>query len=56
LGSNWKSKHVTLGLFKFVETTRQALARNLIELLDAYNLRNKIMAYVKDESSNLNTH
>ncbi len=31
------------------------LARNLIELLDAYGLRNKIIAYVKDEGSNLNT-
>jgi hypothetical protein len=31
------------------------LATNLIELLDAYRLRNKIIAYVKDEGSNLNT-
>jgi hypothetical protein len=27
----------------------------LIELLDQYGLRNKIIAYVKDEGSNLNT-
>jgi hypothetical protein len=31
------------------------LTRNLIELLDAYGLRNKIIAYVKDEGSNVNT-
>jgi hypothetical protein len=32
------------------------LTRNFIELLDAYGLRNKIMiAYVKDEGSNVNT-
>jgi hypothetical protein len=31
------------------------LARKLIELLDAYGLRNKIITYVKDEGSNLNT-
>jgi hypothetical protein len=31
------------------------LARNLIELLDAYGLRNKIISYVKDEGSKLNT-
>jgi hypothetical protein len=31
------------------------LARNLIELLDAYGLKNKIISYVKDEGSNLNT-
>ncbi len=55
LGSNWKPKHVTLGLFEDVETKKQALVRNLMELLDAYGLRNKIMAYVKDEGSNLNT-
>jgi hypothetical protein len=42
-------------LFEVVETTRQVLARNLIEFLDAYGLRNKIITYVKDEGSNLNT-
>jgi len=31
------------------------LAKNLIELLDNYALRRKIIAYVKDEGSNLNT-
>jgi len=31
------------------------LARNFIDLLDAYGLRNKVIAYVKDEGSNLNT-
>jgi hypothetical protein len=55
LGSNWKPNHVILGLFEAAKTTRQALARNLFELLDAYGLRNKIITYVKDEGSNLNT-
>jgi hypothetical protein len=31
------------------------LVRNLIDLLDAYGLRNKIVTYVKDEGSNVNT-
>jgi hypothetical protein len=31
------------------------LARNFIDLMDAYGLRNKIITYVKDEGSNLNT-
>ncbi len=31
------------------------MAKNLIELLDVYGLRNKIIPYVKDEGSNLNT-
>jgi hypothetical protein len=30
------------------------MARNLIELLDQYDLRKKIIAYVKDEGANLN--
>jgi hypothetical protein len=55
LGSDWKPKHVTFGLFEAAKTIGQALAKNLIELLDAYGLRNKIIAYVKDEGSNLNT-
>ncbi len=48
-------EHVTFGLFKAAETTRQALVKNLIELLNVYGLRNKIIAYVKDEGLNLNT-
>jgi hypothetical protein len=55
LGFDWKPKHVILGSFEAAQITRQVLARNLIELLDAYGLRNKIIAYVKDEGSNLNT-
>jgi hypothetical protein len=55
LGSNWKPKHVTFGLFEVIETTRQALTKNLIELLDAYGSKNKIITYVKDQGSNLNT-
>ncbi len=35
-------------------TTRQTLARNLIELLDKYDLSKKIITCVKDEGSNLN--
>jgi hypothetical protein len=31
------------------------IGKSLIDLLDAYGLRNKIITYVKDESSNLNT-
>ncbi len=31
------------------------MAKILIELLDAYGLRNNIIAYVTDEGSNLNT-
>jgi hypothetical protein len=55
LGFNWKPKQMILSLFEFVEITRKALIKNLIDLLDAYSLRNKILTYVEDECSNLNT-
>ncbi len=42
-------------LFEVTKIIKQVLAKNLIKLLDAYGLRNKIITYVKDEGSNLNT-
>jgi hypothetical protein len=33
----------------------QTLPNNLTKLLDQYGLRNKIITYVKDEGSNLNS-
>ncbi len=55
LGFDWKPKHVTIGLFKIIKTTRQAFAKNLIEFFDEYGFGDKIIAYLKDEGSNLNT-
>jgi dihydropteroate synthase len=40
--------------FEATETTWKTLAKSLIELLDKYGLRKKIIAYVKDERFNLN--
>ncbi len=45
---------MTIGLFKVTETTRQILAKILIDLLDKYGLRKNIIAYVKDEEFNFN--
>ncbi len=42
-------------MFEVIKIIGQVLVRNLIDLLDAYGLRNKLIAYVKDEGSNLNT-
>jgi hypothetical protein len=39
--------------FETSDTFRHALAKDLIELLDKYDLRKKIIIYVKDEGSNL---
>ncbi len=45
----------SIGLFEAGETIRQTWARSyVIELLDQYDLRKKIIAYVKDEGVNLN--
>ncbi len=46
---------MTIGLFEAIKTIGQTLATNLIELFDQYGLRNKIIAYAKDEWSNLIT-
>ncbi len=54
LDGNWKHRKVTIGLFETTKITNQALARNLSEFLDSYNLRKKIIIYVKDEGVNLN--
>ncbi len=45
---------MTIGLFKAIKTTSQALAKNLTKLIDQYGLNKKNMACVKDEGSNSN--
>jgi hypothetical protein len=54
-GFDWQPKQVTNGLFATTKTTRQIVTNNFTKLLDQYGLKNKILAYVKDEGSNLNT-
>jgi len=46
---DYQPKPIVIGLFEATGTIGQALARNLIQLLDQQNL-----AYVKYEGSNLN--
>ncbi len=41
-------------MFDVTNNTSQTLARSLTMLLDKYGLRKKIIAFVKDEGSNLN--
>jgi hypothetical protein len=55
LRDDWQPKHINLGLYEPIDTTGQTLAKKLTKLLDSYALRRKIIAYVKDEGSNLNT-
>jgi hypothetical protein len=49
LANDWLGKHITIDLFETIEIITQALKKNLVELLDQYKLRKKIIAYVKDE-------
>jgi hypothetical protein len=46
-------KHVTIGLFEANNTNDVAVAMNLKQILNKFGLTQKIMAYVKDEGSNL---
>jgi hypothetical protein len=41
LSNDWQPKHVIIGLFETIKTTRQALAKSLTKLLDKYGLRKK---------------
>jgi hypothetical protein len=53
LNEGWQPQHITIGLFEANEIIG-AMARNLIELLDQYDLKKIFFAYVKDEGVNLN--
>jgi hypothetical protein len=44
---NWMHKHISIGLFETFETSRQALARSLQDLLEQYSLAKNIITYVK---------
>jgi len=49
LKGDWYPKHGTLGVFEAINTSRKTLGINLIELLQKYNLKKNIVAYVKNE-------
>ncbi len=54
-GVNWQPKHITLELFEATNFIGQTLIKILTNLLDIYELRKKIITYVKDEGFNFNT-
>jgi len=55
LGSDWQPKQVTIDFFEATKITGQKLVNNLTNFFDQYGFKNNIIAYVKDEGSNLNT-
>jgi hypothetical protein len=54
-GTAWQPKNVTFGFFEATNISSQILAIKLINTLEKYNLKKKLVAYVKGEGSNLNT-
>ncbi len=55
LGVDQQLKHIAIGFFESSDTFGHALAKDLIDLLGKYDLRKKVIAYVKIEGSNLST-
>jgi hypothetical protein len=55
INKKWEPCHVTVTIFDVHETSRVAMAIQFKDLLAQYNLLVKIIAYVKDEGTNLNT-
>ncbi len=54
LRADWQPKHIAIRLFETFDTSKHALTKDLIDLLGKYDLRKKLIAYVKDERFNLN--
>jgi hypothetical protein len=52
---SWEPCHVTIKFFEVHNTTSVPMANYVNFLLDSFGLLDKIIAYVKDEGSNLNT-
>jgi hypothetical protein len=55
INSLWVSCHVTVGLFEAIDTSKVAIVSHVKNLLSSYNLLDKLVAYVEDESNNLST-
>jgi hypothetical protein len=53
LNHNWELCHVTIKLFETMDIFRHAMALEVNQVLQMHGLNAKIIAYVKDEGSNL---
>jgi hypothetical protein len=54
LNANWQPKQMSIALFEATKITRQTMAMNLSNLFYSFGLRKKIIAFVKNEGTNLN--
>jgi hypothetical protein len=55
INKKWEPCHVIVGIFEVHETLGATIVVQLKDLLTQYNLLNKVITYVKNESANLNT-
>jgi len=56
MSNKWEAKHITIKLFEVSNFSDIAIVPRLQQLLDKFFLTQKILAYVKDEGSNLHTY
>ncbi len=56
ISSDQDVKHVTIELFEVLDMSGVTMVLKLQELLDKFYLTQKILTFVKDEGSNLQTH
>jgi hypothetical protein len=52
---NWKHRHVTIRLFEANDNISVGLTKQLKTLLEKFGLTSKVLCYVKDEGTNLET-
>ncbi len=55
LSTNWEPKHIIVGLFDANDTSGATMAMKLKHVFDKFAFMHKIVAYVKDKGSNLQT-
>jgi hypothetical protein len=55
INSFWEPTQVIVGVFEMKNTTSATMANQVKILLDSFGLFDKVIIYVKDESSSLNT-
>ncbi len=55
INSFWEPTHVIVGVFEVKNIIVTSMANQVKILLNSFGLLDKIIAYVKDEGSNLNT-
>jgi hypothetical protein len=55
INNYWQPFHVIVGVFEVQNIDCVAMANQVNVLIDSFGSLNKVIAYVKDKSSNLNT-